>query len=57
MVDNGDGAEINAKSNVKKIIITSTLSTGIFLLGLVLVLYVWRRKHQKKGIYLHSMNI
>ncbi|KAG6756523.1 hypothetical protein POTOM_039953 [Populus tomentosa] len=46
--DNGDGAEINAKSNVKKIIIISTLSTGIFLLGLVLVLYVWRRKHQKK---------
>ncbi|KAL9383222.1 hypothetical protein Peur_023545 [Populus x canadensis] len=48
-LDNGDGAEINANSNVKKIIIISTLSTGIFLLGLVLVLYVWRRKHQEKG--------
>ncbi|XP_011030956.1 PREDICTED: G-type lectin S-receptor-like serine/threonine-protein kinase At4g27290 [Populus euphratica] len=55
-LDNGDGAEINADSNVKKIIIISTLSIGIFLLGLVLVLYVWRRKHQKKGIYLHSLN-
>ncbi|KAG5235606.1 G-type lectin S-receptor serine/threonine-protein kinase [Salix suchowensis] len=40
--------DINANSNGKKIIIISTLSTGIFLLGLVLVLYVWRRKHQKK---------
>ncbi|KAI5571703.1 hypothetical protein BDE02_11G111800 [Populus trichocarpa] len=48
-LDNGDGAEINGDGNVKKKIIISTLSTGIFLLGLVLVLYVWRRKHQKKG--------
>ncbi|CAN6684301.1 unnamed protein product [Malus baccata var. baccata] len=54
-VDHEDDAKINAKyseSNAKKmkiIISTTVLSTGLLLLGLALLFFVWKKQHQKVG--------
>ncbi|ONI12007.1 hypothetical protein PRUPE_4G139500 [Prunus persica] len=54
-LDQGSNTDTNAKtskSNVKKvrIIVTSTvLSTVLLILGLTLLLYVWKKQHQKYG--------
>ncbi|KAI5332655.1 hypothetical protein L3X38_022784 [Prunus dulcis] len=54
-LDQGSNTDTNAKtskSNVKKvrIIVTSTvLSTVLLILGLTLLLYVWKKQHQKDG--------
>ena len=54
-VDHEDDTKINAKyseSNAKKmriIISTTVLSTGLLILGLALLFYVWKKQHQKGG--------
>ncbi|XP_048425857.1 G-type lectin S-receptor-like serine/threonine-protein kinase At4g27290 isoform X1 [Pyrus x bretschneideri] len=51
--DHEDDTKINAKyseSNAKKmriIISTTVLSTGLLILGLALLFYVWKKQHQK----------
>ncbi|CAN6545539.1 unnamed protein product [Malus baccata var. baccata] len=53
--DHEDDTKINAKyseSNAKKmriIISTTMLSTGLLILGLALLFYVWKKQHQKGG--------
>ncbi|CAN6545547.1 unnamed protein product [Malus baccata var. baccata] len=53
--DHEDDTKINAKyseSNAKKmriIISTTVSSTGLLILGLALLFYVWKKKHQKGG--------
>ncbi|XP_011013015.1 PREDICTED: G-type lectin S-receptor-like serine/threonine-protein kinase At4g27290 isoform X2 [Populus euphratica] len=47
-LDAGDAAKDNAKSNVKRRIMVSTaLSTGVLVLIIAVVFYVWKRKQQK----------
>ncbi|XP_068320528.1 G-type lectin S-receptor-like serine/threonine-protein kinase At4g27290 [Pyrus communis] len=54
-LDHEDDTKINAKyfeSNAKKmriIISTTVLSTGLLILGLALLFYVWKKQHQKGG--------
>ncbi|XP_028958659.1 G-type lectin S-receptor-like serine/threonine-protein kinase At4g27290 isoform X1 [Malus domestica] len=59
-LDYEDDAKINAKyseSNAKKmkiIISTTVLSTGLLLLGLALLFFVWKKQHQKVGKLGHN---
>ncbi|RXH98491.1 hypothetical protein DVH24_010816 [Malus domestica] len=51
-VDHEDDTKINSESNAKKmriIISTTILSTGLLILGLALLFYVWKKQHQKGG--------
>ncbi|XP_050145495.1 G-type lectin S-receptor-like serine/threonine-protein kinase At4g27290 isoform X1 [Malus sylvestris] len=60
--DHEDDTKINAKyseSNEKKmriIISTIVLSTGLLILGLALLFYVWKKQHQKGGKLGRSQN-
>ncbi|KAM2511832.1 hypothetical protein PS1_036175 [Malus domestica] len=55
VLKNEDNTKIDAKyseSNVKKmriIISTTVLSTGLLIMGLALLFYVWKKQHQKGG--------
>ncbi|XP_068320749.1 G-type lectin S-receptor-like serine/threonine-protein kinase At4g27290 [Pyrus communis] len=53
-LDYEDDAKINAAKKMRIIISTTVLSTGLLILGLALLFFVWKKQHQKVGKLGHS---